>query len=365
MNGSEENREGGICPMRRNQLVLLLLLAALLTVYACKSVETTSAMLHNEHGNYPEAINQAKAALAKNPNDAEAHFQLGISYSMTKMMREAYEEFMTAARLDPEGKMEDVENNIRSNWARHFNNGVAEFGADNYVGAAMEFEQATLADPRQIKGWLNLAKVYSKIALEDSTYWDKAFTVADTLQASVEMDDEEYGDVLAIAGNLLIRRGEKEEALSLFEKLLLDDPANFEIIEGVGIELIGEQDWENAALFLEIAADARRKTDSEDFEAYYNLGVCYGNVKNYMKSIEAYQNALLLNSEDKRANYALLLVYYHGEFYDEAIMQGQKYTEMFPDDPKGWQVLSLSYNKKGMKIMAEEAFMKYQELVGE
>jgi len=351
--------------MRRNQLVLLLLFAALLTVFACKSVETTSAMLHNQHGNYPEAIIKAKEALVKNPNDAEAHFQLGISYSMTKKMGEAYEEFMTAASLDPENKKEDAENNIRSNWAKHFNNGVAEFQSENYMGAAMEFEQSTLADPRQIKGWLNIAKVYSKIGLEDSTYMDKAFVVADTLQAKVKMEDEEYGDVLAIAGGLLILRDEKEEALSLFEKLLLDDPANFEIVESVGAELIGEKDWSNAALFLELASDARRKTDSEDFEAYYNLGVCYGNTKNYMKSIEAYQNALLLNSEDKRANYALLLVYYHGEFFDEAIMQGQKYTETFPDDPKGWQVLSLSYNKKGMKIMAEEAFKKYNELVGE
>ena len=351
--------------MRRNELVLLLLVATLSIVFACKSVETTSAMLHNQHGNYEEAITQAKAALAKNPDDAEAHFQLGVSYSMTKKMGEAYEEFMTAARLDPEGKKEDAENNIRSNWARHFNNGVAEFQSENFMGAAKEFEQATLADPRQIKGWLNLAKVYSRIGLEDSTYMEKAFVVADTLQAKVKMEDEEYGDVLAIAGGLMIRRGEMEEALSLFEKLLLDDPANFEIVEGVGNDLIAEKDWENAALFLELAADARRKTDSEDFEAYYNLGVCYGNVKNFMKAIEAYQNALLLDDTNQRANYALLLVYYHGELYDEAIMQGQKYTEMFPDDPKGWQILSLSYNKRGMKIMAEEAFKKYKELTGE
>ena len=351
--------------MRRNQLVLLLLFAAMLTVFACKSVETTSAMLHNEHGNYPEAINQAKAALAKNPEDAEAHYQLAYSYSMTNKMREAYEEFMTAARLDPENKKEDAEISIRSNWAKHFNSGLAEFQSENYVGAAIEFEQATLADPRQIKGWLNLAKVYSRIGAEDSTYWEKAFVVADTLQAKISMEDEEYGDVLAIAGGLLIKRGEKEKAFSLFEKRLLDDPANFEIVESVGNGLIGEKDWDNAALFLELASDARRKTDSEDFEAYYNLGVCYGNVENFMKSIEAYQNALLLNSENQRANYALLLVYYHGEFYDEAIMQGQKFTDMFTDDPKGWQVLSLSYNKKGMKIMAEEAFKKYKEIVGE
>lgn len=351
--------------MRRNQLVLLLLVAALSIVFACKSVETTSAMLHNEHGNYPEAIKMAKAALAKNPDDAEAHFQLGYSYSMTKMMKEAYEEFMEASRLDPEGQKERADNAIRSNWVTHFNSGIAEAQAENYVGAAMEFEQATLSDPRDVKGWLNLAKVYSRIGIEDSTYMEKAFVVADTLRAKIKMEDEEYGDVLAIAGGLLIRRGEMEEAFSLFDKLLLDDPANFEIVEGVGNDLIAEQDWENAALFLELASDARRKTDSEDFEAYYNLGVCYGNVQNYIKAIEAYQNALLMDDTNQRANYALLLVYYHGEFFDEAIMQGQKFTEMFTDDPKGWQILSLSYNKKGMKIMAEEAFKKYKELTGE
>lgn len=351
--------------MRMKRVVLLAAFAALVTVYACKSVETTSAMLHNEHGNYPEAIKMAKLALEKNPNDAEAHFQLGVSYSMTNKMSESYDEFMTAAKLDPQNKLDDVENNIRSNWARHFNNGVAEFQVDNYMGAAKEFELSTQADPRQIKGWLNLAKVYSRVALEDSTYNDKANMVADTLLSKVKPDDEEYGDVLALTGKIMVTRGEKDQAREIFEKLLLDDPSNFDIVEEVGAELINDQDWENAALYLELGADARRKTDSEDFDAYYNLGVCYGNIRDYMKSIDSYQNALMLQSDDKRANYALLLVYYHGEFLDEAIMQGQKYTEMFPDDPKGWQVLSLSYNKKGMKIMAEEAFKKYQELVGE
>jgi tetratricopeptide (TPR) repeat protein len=351
--------------MRKNRLAILLLAAALFTVYACKSVETTSAMLHNEHGNYSEAIKMANLALEKNPEDAEAHFQLGISYSMTNKMSEAYVEFMTAARLDPKTKLEDVENNIRSNWARHFNNGVAEFQLQNYLGAAKEFELATQADPRQIKGWLNLAKVYMNISKEDSTYVEKANTVADTLLAKVRLEDEEYGDVLAISGRLMIDRGEKEQALQIFEKLLLDDPTNFEIVESVGLDFMDVKDWENATLFLELGSEARRKTDSEDFDAYYNLGVCYSNLQNYLKSVDAFQSALLLKDDDQRANYTLLLVYYHGDFLDEAIMQGQKFTEMFPDDPKGWQVLSLSYSKKGMKNMAEEAAKKFKELMGE
>ena len=261
--------------MRRNAVVLIAMLAALTAIFACKSVETTSAMLHNEHGQYNLAIEQAKAALAKNPNDAEAHFQLGVSYSNTKQMRLAYEEFMTAAQLDPKGKLENAENNIRSNWARHFNSGVAEYQAQNFMGAAEEFEEAVAADPRQIKGWLNLAKVYSSVSDEDTTYQVKAFEIADTLLAKIDKEDEEYGDVLALAGRLLILRGDKEQAREIFEKLMMDDPANFEILEDVSNGLIAERDYVNAALFLELAADGRLKTDSEDFDVYYNLGVCY------------------------------------------------------------------------------------------
>ena len=49
--------------------------------------------------------------------------------------------------------------------------------------------------------------------------------------------------------------------------------------------------------------------------------------------------------------------------YDDAILQGQKYTEKWPEDPNGWNVLSRSYGKKGMKIKAEEAMNKAQRAV--
>lgn len=348
--------------MRRNRVILMVLLISLVALYACKSVETTSAMLHNQHGNYEKAIEMATIALEKNPNDAEAHFQLGISYSYTGEMMRSYEEFQTASRLDPK-KLNDVENNIKHNWAKHFNNGVSEFQASNLEGATHEFEQATFADPRQVKGWLNLAKVEYALALDDSTYLDRAFKTVDTLMARTTPDNEEYADALELSGKVLIRRGEKEKAVAVFEKLMLDDPANFEVVEGVGLRFLNDRDYENATLYMEMAADGRRKTDSEDFELYYNLSVAYYNMKNYLKAIEVTQNALRVEPESQAANKSLLLNYYQAELYDEAIMQGQRYTgEIAPDDPTGWQILSLSYSKKGMKIKAEEAARKFEEL---
>ncbi len=113
-----------------------------------------------------------------------------------------------------------------------------------------------------------------------------------------------------------------------------------------------------------MAADGRRQTETESFDLYYNMGVCHLRLEQYLLSADAFQNSLIIDPENKGAHYSLLLAYYSGEFWDEAIMQGQTYTEMFPDDEKGWQILSLSFSKKGMKIKAEEAARKYQEIMG-
>jgi tetratricopeptide (TPR) repeat protein len=347
--------------MKRNMAILAILVLSIVVMYSCKSKETMSAILHNDQGTYDKAIEQAKLAIEKNPNDADAHFELGRAYSFTGNMSGAYDEFQTAARLDPR-KAESAETGIKSNWAKHFNAGISEFQMDNLAGAAHEFELTTKADPRQVKGWLNLAKVYAGLALGDSTYTPLEYATVDTLLAMTNEGSEDYASVLALTGHVMVRRGMKDEAQRIFEKLLLDDPANYEEVERAGNDYLAKKDWEDGALFLQMAVDARKKTDSEDFESYYNLGVAYYNAKNCPKAVEAYLNAYDIDPENRQGNYSLLLTYYTCEMYDDAILQGQKYTEKFPEDPNGWRLLSLSYSKKGMKIKAEEAAKKWQEL---
>ncbi len=350
--------------MKRTMVILaiLVLSVVIVSMYSCKSKETMSAILHNDQGSYDKAIEQAKLAIAKNPNDADAHFELGRAYSFTGDMAGAYKEFMMSAQLDPK-KVADAETGIKSNWAKHFNAGISEFQTDNLAGAAHEFELTTQSDPRQVKGWLNLAKVYASLAMGDSAaYTPLEFAAADTLLAMTKEDNEDYANVLALTGVVMIKRGKVEEAQRLFDKLLLDDPANYEEVERAGNTFLAEKDWANGATFLQMAIDARKKTDSEDFESYYNLGVAYFNAKNCPKAVEAYLNAYDIDPDNKMGNYSLLLTYFTCEMYDDAILQGQKYTEKWPEDPNAWNVLSRCYGKKGMKIKAEEAMKKVQEL---
>jgi tetratricopeptide (TPR) repeat protein len=209
---------------------------------------------------------------------------------------------------------------------------------------------------------LNLAKVYYSMALNDSTYLEKAYATVDTLIAKTDEKDESYANVLALSGQIMVKRGMREEAMRIFEKLLLVDPTTHEDVERAGNEFLANRDWENGAIFMQMAIDARKKTNSEDFESYFNLGVAYFNAKNYPKAVESYLAALDIDPENKQGSYSLLLAYYQSELFDDAILQGQKYAEKYPDDPNGWRILSLSYSKKGMKLKAEEAAKKYQDL---
>ena len=347
--------------MRKSTAIFAIVVVSFFAIYGCKSVETTSAVLHNEHGQYDKAIEMSQKALEKNPNDAEAHFQLGVSYSYTGDMAKAYKEFMTAARLDP-GKSADAETDIKSNWAKHFNNGLAEVQAENLAGGAHEFELTTQADPRQVKGWLNLAKVYYSLAQNDSTYLPKAYDTIDTLLAKTTEKDESYASVLSLSGVVMVKRGMNDEALKIFEKLLLLDPANFEDVERAANTYLAKKDWITGGTYLQMAMDARKKTNAEDFESYYNLGAVYFNAKNCPKAVEMYLAALDLDQENKQGNYGLLLAYYSCEMYDDAVLQGQKYTDKYADDPNGWRIISLAYSKKGMKLKAEEAAKKFQAL---
>ena len=309
-----------------------------MATYSCKSKETMSAILHNDQGTYDKAIEQAKFAIEKNPNDADAHFELGRSYSFTGDMAGAYKEFQTAARLDPE-KVNDAETGIKSNWAKHFNAGISEFQTENLAGAAHEFELTTQSDPRQIKGWLNLAKVYAGLAVGDSTYTPQEYATVDTLIAMTKDDSEDYA---SRPRPYRPRHGQARDEGRSSEDLR-EAPArrSGELRRG---RARGQQVPRRQRIgrtgprFLQMAVDARKKTDSEDFESYYNLGVAYFNAKDCPRTIEAYLAAYDIDPENRQGNYSLLLAYYTCEMYDDAMLQGQKYTEKFGEDPNGWRL---------------------------
>ena len=101
----------------------------------------------------------------------------------------------------------------------------------------------------------------------------------------------------AVDGKALAAVGREEEARDRFERLIEEDPTSYEAIENIGNELLNAQNWKGAAIFLEMAAEARSKIGAEDFTLYYNIGVAYYSMKDedpeaIDKSIMYYEQAL-------------------------------------------------------------------------
>lgn len=362
--------------MKRSHAMLAILVALIFALSSCGNVQTSGAKVPQiekgntsgakapqiEKGSYEKAIDVAMAAVQKNPNDANAHFQLGIAYSDVDEMAGAYREFSAAEKLNPR-KTSDAEAAIQSNFQKHYESGVSSAQAGDARGAAHEFDLAAKADPRQVKAWMNLGKVYYAMADKDSTYMLKTYYVVDSLLVrNKNVNDPNYVNSLAFEGRILAKQGRDAEAQKIIEELLTRDPNEYKVAEDAAIEYLNKKNWKPAFDLLTLATAARAKTNQEAFDPCYNLGAACLNMKDFPHAIDAFSDAVRIDPENKKGRYYLLLAYYQGEQFDDAILSGEEYTKKYPDDPNGWRILSLSYAKKGMTIKAEEAAKKAAEV---
>jgi len=216
--------------MRKHVFMGIAILFVVTGFLGCRSTETTSAILHNNDGSYDLAIKFAKLGLEKNPQDAEAYYQLGYSYSKKDSMRLAYENFIKSAEFDPY-KKDLVQNNIQSNWARHYNNGINENALENMKGAVEEFDLATQADPRRLKSWLRLVRISFTLADEDSTYLGICYEAVDSLLLRLDKEHEDYINALSIIGRVSAFQGKIDQAVESFEALIEEDPTQVKSVE--------------------------------------------------------------------------------------------------------------------------------------
>lgn len=348
-------------------LGLTLVLIAAFALSSCQSVATTSAKLRNEEGNYEIAISLARKALEQNPNDAEAYFQLGVSYSNLDSVDLAYRYFQKSAEINPK-KKKMANNNIRHNYSKHYNLGLKAFNHDDYAAAAREFEKATKADPRESISFYNLGVAYARLAKQDSTYYEKALSAFNTVLAKATPDQKHYIDAIKLHGKILADLGRVEEAIEQFNRLVEEDPANYIIIEKLGYDRMKQKDWKGAAVFLDLAARARAKIGAEDFNLYYNLGAINYNMRKedpsrVEEAIKFYQKALDMQPEEPQTTFNIMVSFMFLKKWDQAAAWGEKYVSVKPEDEKGWQILAISYGEMGEKEKARQASIRYEELM--
>jgi len=351
-----------------------LVLAAVALSVGCQSVATTSAKLRNQEGNYEMAIDLCKQALAENPADPEAFFQLGVAYSQLDSVALAYENFKKSVELDPK-KERDAENNIAHNFAKHYKLGQTAFTRSDFDAAAVEFGLATEADPSQAVAYYNLGVAYARLADDDVSYRQKCIDAMDRVLELSNPSDANYTKALQVAGRQLVELGRADEAEERFRRLIEEDPTSYDVIHDIGNDLLQSQEWEGAAVFLKMEAEAREKIGAEDYTNYYNIGVALYNMRKkddgtidtaaVNEAIAYYEKALAVaqdQAQEGQTVFNIAVAYVSQEQYASAVDWLEKYVQEQSADPKGWQLLARCYTETGNQTKAKEAFKRFEQL---
>jgi superkiller protein 3 len=356
--------------MNKFRIYIAVIACAVLAAFVitgCQSVATTSAKLRNQEGNYELAIDLAKQALADNPNDAEAYFQLGVSYSHLDSVALAYDCFVKSIELDPK-KEKDADNNIQHNFAKHYKLGQSAYKRDDFQTASEEFVLATMADPTQSVGYYNLGVSYYSMGREvDPKYYDKSVEALDKVLELSNPSDGNYVKALGFAGKALAATGREEEARDRFERLIEEDPTSYQVIEDIGNDLLTAQQWKGASVFLEMSAEARAKIGAEDFTLFYNIGVANYSMRDedpaaIDKAIMYYEKALDIQPDEPQTIFNIVVAYIAKEDYRGAIIWAEKYANLNPTDSRGWQLLARCYSEVGDQEKAREAMQRFEML---
>jgi tetratricopeptide (TPR) repeat protein len=352
--------------MRRVHTFLVLGTLAAAVAIGCQSVATTSAKLRNQEGNYDLAIKLANEALASNPNDAEAHFQLGVSYSYLDSVALAYHHYVKAKTLDPE-KTTDADNNIQHNFAKHYKLGQSAFNRQDLKTAAVEFGLATKADPKQSVAYYNLGVAYSRLALQDPALHAQALAAADKVLELSNPSEANYTKALQLAGRELVAMDREEEAAGRFKRLIEEDPASYKVIEDIGNDELNSKNYASAAVFLKMAAEARAKVGADDANVYYNIGVALYNLRRedpakIDEAISYYQRALDITPDTPDIVFNIYVAYVAKEDWANSAQWGEKYVSLNPGDANGWKLLARSYTELGDNDKATEAIKRFEML---
>ena len=335
-------------------------------ISSCQSVNTTAAKLRNQEGNYELAIDLAKKAIAEQPNDAEAYFQLGVSYSNLDSVDLAYKCFTKSMELDPK-KQNNARNNIQHNFAKHYKLGQGAFKRGDYLGSAEEFGLATQADPEQAVAYYNLGVSYNRLGTDDPAYYTEAIKVLDKVLELSNPNESHYINALEVAGKCLVETGREDEALERFNRLIEEDPTSYDVIENIGNELLNNRKWKGAIIFLKMSAEARSKIGADDFTLFYNIGAGLYNIREENpealdECIMYYEKALDLEPDEPQTTFNIIVANVAKKDWGAAILWGEKYINIKEDDSKGWQLLARCYSEMGEREKAREAMARFEEL---
>ncbi len=360
------------------------LLVLVMLAMGCNSMQTSSAILRYQQGEFEMADSLCGEALKINPDDGEAFFYRAMSQSMLQEYDKAYANFRRAAELKPD-RAGMAQDNIDHNFSTVFNNGVQAMQRGANQEAIQDFTIATQANPDNALGYTNLAKAhwtqaenYRGYAETKNDFVESAVMALENFEIGLakETDLEKRTETAQAMGVVLgalyldVDKDEREPYLTRYREFTADLDNMYQPHESfAGILFEKAEDMRASKRKAERyrdfytyagegfgkAADMRSAVGEEDNGTIpLYAGIAYLNAEMYAEAALYLDKAVKLDPNMEQAWFYMEFSHYKSENYDEAIKAARFIDETLGStDPQVFQILFQCYRAKA--IAADEA----------
>jgi tetratricopeptide (TPR) repeat protein len=251
----------------------------------------------------PGLLNHALRWTQDQPEDADAWYFLGNTYSGIDQTAKAIEAYQQALHINPED-------------AAVWNNLGNAYKNSNQTSKAIEaYQQAIRINPEDDSAWYNLGIPY-----KDSNQIPKAI---EAYQQAIRINPE-YADAWNNLGLVYEGSNHITKEIEAYQQAIRINP--------------------------------------EHTNAWSNLGNAYIKSNQIAKAIEAYQQAIRINPKDADAWYNRGIVYIKSNQIAKAIEAFQQAISNNPEHAKAWYALGLSYKKSNQTSQIMEVYKRLKIL---
>jgi len=165
--------------------------------------------------------------------------------------------------------------------------------------------------------------------------------VAESQAAEVQRLKESEGAIKEATDK--IRAGDLDGAIALLEGLLIKNPKDTNALYFIGLSYVGKKMCKEAVAALTQVTEQTSKLPG----AYFELGVCYRQLGDTAKALEAYEKHLELEPGNADSAYNSGLILFETNRIDEALARFESGLASRPDDPELLEMIGRCYINQG------------------
>ena len=286
-------------------------------------------------GDLQRAKSYAQEIMTLEPNGTDGRYLRGRIYLAEKDYAKANTELGVVATKAPQS----------ADAAYYY--GIAQLGLGYMQQARSAFLRATVLQPNWMEPHVELAKVYlangdNKIAGQESE--------------RVLREQSENLDALHVAANAAAKRGELEQALTLFRKIQKLDPRNPTVHISSGEIYLSLKQFDLAISEYETAV----KLDPERIDALTGLAQVYMQKGNTQTAFDRVNKQLTISKDKGRIHQLLAQMSLGMKDYTKAIQHLEKTLELNPSLVSAYSMIGNAYLAQNK---FDEAIEQYQKAI--